>query len=480
MSRPNVLIFMPDQQRADCVGAFGNSVVQTPNIDALAARGVRFTDAYSQHPVCGPSRVSLMTGWYPHVAGHRTLDHLLRPDEPNLLRLLKDGGYQVCMPGHRGDVFAPGVTEASTDVCGFLVAPERPNWQVAFPPDHRMHRGFYFGRQGDEPVLDGDEATVQSALRFLAERGDDQRPWAMWVPLIFPHPPFMVEDPWFSLHDRADVPLPIDATTARGKPAFMAPYRDIYGWGDLDEADFREIIATYYGMVSRTDDQLGRIVGAIERQGELDDTIIVYLTDHGEYLGDYGLVEKWPSGLDSSLVRNPLIIAGPGVAEAAACRSLVELVDVLPTILDLAQIEPSHTHFGRSLVHVLRDPSAPHRDLAFSEGGFATRDAHLLERPGWLYEPKGRLQHEQPQLVGTAISVRNSTHTYVYRAYESDELYDRATDPSETINRIDDPDLTAVGTRLRDHILEWLVDTTDVIPWSKDPRFPDLHHGWRT
>ena len=90
--RPNLLLFMPDQLRADCVGAFGNAVIRTPAIDALAARGTTFRQAFSQHSVCGPSRVSMFTGWYPHVAGHRTLDNLIKPWEPNLLRLLKDAG----------------------------------------------------------------------------------------------------------------------------------------------------------------------------------------------------------------------------------------------------------------------------------------------------------------------------------------------------------------------------------------------------
>ena len=192
MPRPNLLLFTPDQLRADALGCFGNPVAYTPNFDALARRGTRFHSAWSQHSVCGPSRVSIMTGLYPHTAGHRTLDHLLKPWEPNLLRCLKDGGYDVAVPGNRGDVFAPGVTEASTDFCGNLV---EPTWgwgdlAIGVDEDHPLYRGFWFGRQGGEPRLDGDEATVQTAIRWLEERSDD-RPWAMWVPLFAPHPPFM-------------------------------------------------------------------------------------------------------------------------------------------------------------------------------------------------------------------------------------------------------------------------------------------------
>ena len=205
--RPNILVFMPDQLRADAVGAFGSPVARTPYIDALAARGVRFDNAWTQHPVCGPSRVSFMTGWYPHVAGHRTLDHLLTAAEPNLLRTLRHAGYRVCMPGHRGDVFAPGVTEDSTDFCGFLVQPDLGPLLTPPPESLRaspLGRAFYRGSAGPERVVDFDEATTLTAIEWL-DKEAAQRPWAMWVPLIFPHVPFTVEEPWWTLARTAAV-----------------------------------------------------------------------------------------------------------------------------------------------------------------------------------------------------------------------------------------------------------------------------------
>ena len=102
MDRPNFVVFMPDQLRADAVGAFGNPVASTPNIDALAARGTLFRQAFSQHSVCSPSRVSMLTGWYPHVSGHRSLTHLIKPWEPNLMKMLRDGGYNVAWAGAGG------------------------------------------------------------------------------------------------------------------------------------------------------------------------------------------------------------------------------------------------------------------------------------------------------------------------------------------------------------------------------------------
>lgn len=468
MSRPNLLLFMPDQLRADAVGAFGNPVVQTPHIDALAARGTRFGRAYAQHSVCSPSRASIFTGWYPHVMGHRTLTHLLKPWEPNLLRMLRDAGYHVAWVGQRGDTFAPGVTEASTDYHGFYELP-RMVWQKSpFPPDHKWARAFYHGRRtGPGPFLDFDEATVRTAEAWLASGPPE--PWLLFVALIFPHPPFEVEDPWYSLHARADVPEPAPALLD-DKPRYMRAIRERYGTARLDAADWAELIATYYGMVSRVDDQLGRVLHAVERAGAGERTATAFFTDHGEYAGDFGLVEKWPAGLSDCLVRNPLVIAAPGRAEGGACDAPVELVDLLPTLLELADVESRHTHFGRSLVPLLDDPARPHRDAAFCEGGFTRAERHLLETAGFPYDLKAAIQHDDPDTAGRAAAIRTPEWTYVRRLYEGPELYEVRADPRELVNLAGRKEHAEVERDLRDRVLTWLLETSDVIPWEADPR----------
>lgn len=485
-TRPNIVWFMPDQQRADSIGCFGNPVVRTPTIDALAERGTRFSNAFVQHPVCGPSRVSQMTGWYPHVAGHRTLDNLLKPHEPNLLRQLKDAGYYVAYPGDRGDVFSPTVTESSTNFCGNLVQPIREDVISIYTPkvdqDSAMYRSFYFGNAGQEPLVDSDEATIRTAEQWIADAAPTSQPWMLWVPLIYPHPPFAVAEPWFSLHDRDEVPdrIPNAMTDAgAGKAKFMDAYRDIYEWDAMTDAEYREIKALYYGMVSRTDDQLRRLMEAVDTAGHGETTAWIYGTDHGEYLGDYGLVEKWPSGLDPQLTQNPLIISVPGAAQGQVCDEMVEMVDLLPTLLELAETEASHTHFGKSLVPLLHDSNGSHRDMAVSEGGFRSGDRELLEVPGWIYEQKGRLQREQVELVGKATCVRTKSWSYVHRLYEQDELYDRSDDPYETTNLVDSIEHSDALEAMRRRLLDWYLDTSDVIPWEADPRSPDIEHGYR-
>ncbi len=281
------------------------------------------------------------------------------------------------------------------------------------------------------------------------------------------------------MHDRADMPEPVPVG-GPGKPAFMAAYREAYGWGDLTGDDMREIAATYHGMVSRVDSQLGRLVGVLERTGALERTVVIAFTDHGEYLGDFGLVEKWPSGLDPCLLKNPLILAGSGLPEGATLDQPVEMVDLMPTLCELGEAEVRHTHFGRSLLPALGTPGTTHRTFACAEGGFRVSDRDLLETAGWIYAPKAALQRARPELVGTAMVLRTSDHTYVHRRYENDELYDRRVDPAETDNLIGRTDMAGLASALRDALFGWLADTSDVIPWVSDPRFPEIPHGWRT
>jgi arylsulfatase A-like enzyme len=224
-------------------------------------------------------------------------------------------------------------------------------------------------------------------------------------------------------------------------------------------------------MISRVDDQLGRVLRAVSDTGADARTLKLFFTDHGEYLGDYGLVEKWPSGLDDCLLRNPLIVAGPDVAEGARCDAMVEMVDLLPTLAEVCGLTVAHTHFGKSFTPQLAGSAAPHKPAVFAEGGFTAAEEHLLETAGFPYDVKAGIQHEAPIYCGRAMSIRTPEWTYIHRLYEAPELYDRKTDPGETLNRAGEPGLAAVEQALRDQVLTWFMETSDVIPWQGDPRY---------
>lgn len=473
MSRPNFVFFIPDQLRADAVGALGSTLVRTPNIDAYAQRATSFSQAYVQHSVCSPSRVSFWTGLYPHVRGRRTLTDLIRADEPNTLRYLKESGYYVSHLGTRGDTFAPGATEHAVHDYGFIVEPDvslmsRAGMPTMPPGISGLPRTFYVGRRETE-VVDNDEAIIRSAEAWLADAPD--QPWALVLPLVAPHCPFHVSDPWYSMYDRVDMPERAQHRSGH-EPAFMQRMRDYFGLDAVTDEEWREIQAVYFGMVSRMDHHFGRVIAALDAHGLGDDTVVLFFADHGEYLGDYDLVEKWPSGVHDVLTRDPLIIGGPGLRRGAESHGLVELVDLMPTVLELAGIDPTETHFGRSLVPLLRGDTDDHREYAFTEGGFLVSEEPALERSPVPYDLKSAILHEHPEVVGRVIAVRSQQWTYVWRMYEPCELYSRIDDPYEERNVATEHG--EVVAQMHDVLLHWMLHTSDVMSMAQRPRFPEI------
>ncbi len=183
------------------------------------------------------------------------------------------------------------------------------------------------------------------------------------------------------------------------------------------------------------------------------------------------MIEKWASGQHDCLLHNPLVAAIPGGSEGNAATALVELIDLVPTLLELADVEPGYTHFGRSLVHLSVDGSRPHREAAFSEGGFATHEEPLFESAGFPYDLKAAIQHEDPVSNGKVTTIRTRNWIYCHRLYEADELYDRAADPEQLVNLATRADLAETLTMLREKILDWMLATADVLPWRADRRF---------
>jgi arylsulfatase A-like enzyme len=498
--RPHVVLFNPDQWRGDMLGHAGTPGVRTPNLDRLVAtEAVSFAQAFCQNPVCTPSRCSFMTGWYPHVRGHRTMFHMLRDDEPMLLRRLKDAGYFVWWGGKNDVVPAQHGFEDYCDVKYEPAPSPAPKWGVDRVPDWRgapesnTYYSFYLGRiptADDEPHYpDPDWAHVHGALDHIERyaKSDDDRPLCLYLPLAYPHPPYAVEDPWYSAIDRAALPKRIRAPDdgfldeSAPKPRILsgiASTQNLFGWS---EAQWRELRATYVAMCARVDYQLGLVIHALREHGLYDETALLFFSDHGDFTGDYGLVEKTQNTFEDCLTRVPLVIKPPaGVPVAPGTRdALVELVDIPATVEALTGLTPRYTHFGRSLLPLLHDPDAPHRDAVFCEGGRLHGETHCMElestggepKPSSLYWPRLKQQRTDGPAHTKAIMCRTARYKYVRRLYEADELYDLERDPGERTNRIYDPALSAVRDRLRDRLLTFLVTTSDVVPHDADNRW---------
>ena len=477
--KPNLVLFMPETLRADSIGCYGHPLVRTPNIDRLAGQGVRFEQAHAQNTVCGPSRCSLMTGWPVHVRGHRSLYHFLRPDEPHLFQYLKRNGYDVYWYG-KNDLLAPEAFADSVTEWGPRPARAKAK-SNPWPFEDRRYYSFLYGEGGDRRET-GDWAQVEAAIRVL-ER-DHSKPFCIYLPLGMVHPPFTAPKDFHNMYDPAKVPPLRPANLAR-KPDFYEGIRRTRRLDKMTEADFRQIRAVYFGMISYLDWMLGELMAALDRTGHASDTALFLFSDHGEWAGDYGLVEKWPSACDDVLTRVPVIARVPGVSRAGhVSREVVELYDVMATCLELAGIPAEHTHFARSLVPQLRGgPGDPQR-AAFCEGGYNINEPQCFEpmaaaaTEDSIYYPKVKLQHEHPGTISRATMIRTLESKLVMRPDGQGEFYDLARDPEELQNLYGDRSCAARQQELQARMLDWYIRTADVAPKQHDPRgFPPQKKG---
>jgi arylsulfatase A-like enzyme len=296
----------------------------------------------------------------------------------------------------------------------------------------------------------------------------------------YPHPPYGVEEPWYSAIDRAAVPPPAPAPEDWfGKPSLLKGIYENQNLHGLSADDWAELRATYLGMCARLDHQFGLLMDALREAGVYDDTAVFLFSDHGDFTGDYGLVEKTQNTFEDCLSRVPFVVKPPSSApvKPRVSEAMVELVDFPATVFDLTGIEPGYTHFGRSLLPVIAGETDAHRDAAFCEGGRLDGEEHCMEK-----ESKGDTDRDNPywpRLVlqagggpehGKATMCRTARYKYVRRLYEPDELYDLEADPQELVNRIGDPALADVLAELKDRLLTHYQATCDAVPFETDER----------
>lgn len=484
---PHIVLFNPDQWRGDALGHMGNPAAQTPVLDAWVGRdAVSFSRAFCQNPVCTPSRCSFMSGWYPHVRGHRTMHHMLQPDEPCLLRTLKDNGYFVWWGGKNDLVPAQNGFKNYCDVKFTPDEPPRPMFMSDRADEWRGESGsdtfysFLAGEldSGDEDIYrDSDWANVLGAIEAIRNRTTDQ-PMCLYLPLTYPHPPYGVEEPWFSAIDRDALPPRIQEP-GDGKPSLLAGIRERQGLTEWTEERWDKLRATYLGMCTRVDHQFGMLLDALREAEMYDDTAVFMFSDHGDFTGDYGIVEKTQNTFEECLTRVPLMIKPPaGIPmKPRITDAMVELIDIPATIEAITGIAPEHTHFGRSLLPIIAGETDTGRDAVFCEGGRRADENHAKELdslgsadPTNLYWPRVGLQAISDAAHSKAVMCRTADHKYVRRLYERDELYDVREDPAELHNLIDDPNFAEIVAHLKDRLLTHFLDTADVVPHRADKR----------
>ena len=487
--KPNLIFFNPDHYRTDVLGHMGNTGASTPNLDRMVSEeAVSFRNTFCQAPVCTPSRCSFMSGMYPHTRGHRTMSHMLHENDPMLLRELKKDGYFVWWGG-KNDVVP--VQDGFDDYCHVKYKPVKQlekdfhhhqEWRGS-PEDDTFH-SFFKGKidQKDESEVyyDYDWANVLGAIEQLKNLPDDS-PFCIHLPLMFPHPPLAVEEPWFSIIDRSKIkpriPEPEDWS---GKASMLRGICVNHRMETWSEERWTELRAVMYGMCARLDAQFGMIADTLKEIGEYDNTAIFFYSDHSAYVGDYGVVDLSQNTFEDVLTNVPLIIKPPkGVPVKPGVRDcLTEMVDFKATVEDLCSLKPTHSQFGRSLLPVISGAVKEHRDAVFTEGGRLHDEPHCMELeheaghtdPNDLYYPRLILQASEGPEHTKAAMCRTKTHKYIKRFYELDELYDLEKDPQELHNVIDNPAYSDVLQVLRERMLSWYMETCDIVPFEPDLR----------
>lgn len=477
------VLFYPDEFRAKSMGCYGNPCVKTPNLDRLAREGVLFERNYTQHPVCVAARCSLMTGWYPHVAGFRTLLHFMRPHHPNFLRYIKNAGYQVHWYG-KNHVFSRAVFEECVDFSSHAKFGHLSN-----DPDHPDFKKFQAESIAPDytllnpPLPDSaleemdDTVCVANAVRAIRGYQPGDPPLFIFLPTLYPHTPYTVPEPYYHMYDPDALPpcLPAELPHKPGYQRLIRQYRKLR---HADPKVFQKIQAVYLGMCSYTDMLLGRVLDALEETGLAKDTTVIAASDHGDWAGDYGLVEKWPNAFEDDLTRVPLIIRTPGCAQGHRVKECTETFDIMPTLCDLAQIPVLHDQFGRSLrAQLFGAPGDPNRTV-YCEGGYDRREPHCFEGtkehylvlldPRTNQYPKMIQQQNDPESVARGVMLRTSRHKLCVRTSgdADSELYDMEQDPDELCNLYGKPEYEALRNSLEKRMLEWMIHTSDVVPWE--------------
>ena len=488
--RPNILWLCSDQQRFDTLGCYGNPFVRTPNLDRLAESGVRFERAYCQNPVCTPSRASFLTGRYPRTCRARQNGKEIPEEEVLVTRLLHDAGYtgglsgklhlSNCHPAYCKtrerrindgyDTFAwshdhgnPFSWEGN----------EYASWlreQGVEPPARPRPRreDCRYVRVGMPPELHHSKWCADRAIRFMEEARTEGKPWFFSLNWFDPHHPF---DPpaeylerYLPILDR--LPLPnyepgeLENKSSLQRSEHLGAYGKAgsFAYDEMTEYDHRMIRAAYYAMVDFLDVQVGRLLCYLEESGQLEDTIILFHSDHGESLGDHGMYLKGAYFYEGS-VHVPLIISQKGrFRQGTVSNALVELTDLAPTLLDACGLPACPGMQGRSLLPLLTGeaPADHFREDVYCEFCKTDMQGEINAFCTMLCDGRWKLTKIH------ALAPR-------YAPDCEGELYDLVADPLERRNLYLDAAHAEVRTRMLEKLCDRIALTADPLPLTSAP-----------
>ena len=442
MKQKNILLVFTDQMRYDAVNAHGNPVIKTPVLDKLVKNGITFSRGYTPCPVCVPARYSMHTGMMPHHTG--VFENKQMPNKfPSFMERLSQNGYQTFGTGKMHFDFATGLSTPwgfdKRSVCDedqlldkndFYQANKEAGYGYVYDYKGVKSEMYYIPQVSQLPKnLHHSSWTVNCSIDYLKHR-DEDKPFFLMTSFEKPHPPFEPPVPWNKLYRCADMTLPKRPENSEELMTLWNRYQNRYKYRDqgIDNNLIRTMKAHYYGEVSFIDYNLGRLLSYMDGEGILDSTLIVFASDHGEFLGDYNCFGK-RSFLDAS-ARIPFIMSYPGLEKGVVEDQPVTLVDLMPTFLNYAGIETDDVYDGVDLLDVVEGQCD--RSMIFG-------------------------QYEEGNYANYMAT--DGRYKYIYSAPDQKEfLFDLKTDPEETRNKAKNPLYVNKTDEMRQQTIQYFMD----------------------
>jgi arylsulfatase len=462
--KPNILLIYTDQQRFDTIGAMGNSIIQTPNIDRLVNEGVAFSHATTPSPVCLANRWSLHSGqWTTTHECYSNHHRGIRP-KTDIPAMLSEAGYVTGLSG-KNHSFLTADDMDMWDENPSL--PDHPEWDAWL--NWQESRNQTYPRLAQEPMptsITAEHAKTATALHFMDEHKDSDQPFFLWLSYLYPHTPFEAPEPYFSMYDNLPSPN-IEADGLVNKP-FRQQFhqRNNDAIMPFSDEQIRLMRQIYYGMVTMIDGGIGKILDYLDDNNLSDKTLIVFTSDHGDYQGDHGLIAKSPSLYDV-LVRVPMICRWTGhIDRGRVDERFASHVDLMPTFADVAGINCPQQAQGVNLMPFLRDGGTGEAIRPFAVCEYGIPDQPYTEQrliveglQDTLYtnpwNDKLSWEGNPIALAGRIRMIRTHDWKYIDEPDGICELYDLNADPHELTNLWNHPDYQEIQTELQMQLKAW-------------------------
>ncbi|MCF7838250.1 MAG: sulfatase-like hydrolase/transferase [Candidatus Marinimicrobia bacterium] len=465
--QPNILFITAEQFNADCIGTLGRPQLITPNLDALVRGGVSFMRSYSVAASCVPSRISVLTGQYPHTHGVYNRPQTRIPDACLALPqyLQRERGYQTALLGknHIAQWNPPAYQKMPTeeDSKAYRRQLEQRGVWEAEEAKKKAHVAEFMSFDSSIPYEDSDPIHLARLAIQTIDDFDSAAPFFLSINYQHAHNPYRVpvDAPIQYDPDRLDLEQvrhhrAEDRRLLRQRPgSTRLGCENIWNLEAQGEPAFRRALARYYGMVSLVDDSVGRLVAHLDQRKLLANTLIIFTADHGDFAGEYGMLGKGAAAGFEAIMRVPLICYWKGTFGPERVHSLVENIDLFPTVCDLLGLEVPHTVQGESFADVLRysasgcDPYPRAKALAFHE-----------------------------TLYCKTVITRDAILSYGFDGCETGELFDLRHDPEASINHFGEPQYGELERSLMRALTQWWIRTDQPLAWGAglNPRNPEL------